>query len=85
MGVLEFEFIGRGFWRPDHVDQRRLQPVLASLEGFGYRCFWQGENARLARASGAYWCDEFQFRLRSNLVCSHLPEVLKVFDGLSIA
>lgn len=27
---------------------------------------------------GGFWCDGFQFRFRSNLVCSHLPSVLQV-------
>ena len=83
VGVLEFEFIGRGFWRSGHSDQRRLSDVLGALERRGYRCFWQGEDGQLAPASGPYWCDSFQFRLRSNLVCSHLAQVLRVFDGLS--
>ena len=88
IAVLEFEFIARGFWRKDHAEQRLLRPVLQSLEANGYRCFWQGEarttGGRLARASGKHWCDAFQFRHRSNLVCSHVPEVLKVFESLSV-
>lgn len=84
VGVLEFEFIGRGFWRSDHAEQRRLADTLASLERRAYRCFWQGENGQLAPASGPYWCDAFQFRLRSNLVCSHLEPVLSVFKRLSV-
>ena len=84
VSVLEFEFIMRGFWRPERgVDQRRLRPVLDSLEARGYRCFWQGESGRLAAASGPYWCDSFQFKTRSNLVCSHRPDVLKVLCGLA--
>lgn len=83
VAVLEFEFIGRGFWRSDHQDQRLLRDVLRKLESFGYRCFWQGESGTLAPASGPYWCDAFQFRIRSNLVCSHLPEVLREFDALT--
>lgn len=65
-------------------DQRLLHPVLARLEGFGYRCYWQGESGRLAPASGPYWCDAFQFRVRSNLVCSHLSAAIQAFDGLSL-
>ena len=88
VSVLEFEFIARGFWRKDHPEQRRLAPVLESLEAFGYRCFWQGEehaaSGRLAPASGPHWCDAFQFKGRANLVCSHLPSVLRIFDRLSI-
>ena len=82
VAVLEFEFIGRGFWRPDHQDQRLLRDVLRKLESHGYHCFWQGESGTLAPASGPYWCDTFQFRIRSNLVCSHLPEALKQFNAL---
>jgi hypothetical protein len=86
--VLEFEFIGRGFWRLDHPEQRRRKHVLEALEGFGYRCFWQGEQhaagGRLAHANGRYWCDAFQFRARSNLVCSHMAQVLAVFEGLAV-
>ena len=83
VAVLEFEFIARGFWRNDHPDQRRLKPTLTRLEAHGYRCFWQGENGVLAPASGPYWCDEFQFKVRSNLVCSHLPTVVNTFRRLS--
>ena len=86
IAVLEFEYIWRGYWRHDKgVDQRHLGKVLASLEKSGYRCFWQGESGRLARASGAYWCDTFGFRLRSNLVCSHRADVLSVFESMSAA
>ena len=85
VAVLEFEFIARGFWRADrHQDQRKLAPVLRGLETFGYHCFWQGENGRLAPASGPHWCDAFQFRMRSNLVCSHMPVVLREFERLSV-
>lgn len=84
IAVLEFEFIARGFWRSDKGrDQRTLAPVLGRLEAFGYRCFWQGEGGQLAAASGPFWCDAFQFRLRSNLVCSHRADVLGVFCRLA--
>jgi FkbM family methyltransferase len=86
VAVLEFEFIGRGYWRADKGgEQRLLRHVLARLEGFGYRCYWQGESGRLAPASGPFWCDAFQFRLRSNLVCSHLREAIQTFQALSSA
>jgi hypothetical protein len=84
IGVLEFEFIGRGFWRADHADQRKLKPTLDALSRRGYHCYWQGESGQLAPASGAFWCDSFQFRLRSNLVCSHRGDVLSAFEKLSI-
>ena len=84
VAVLEFEFIGRGYWRADKAgDQRLLKSVLSRLERYGYNCYWQGESGRLAPASGKYWCDAFQFRMRSNLVCSHLPDVLRTFDALA--
>ena len=84
VAVLEFEFIGRGYWRSDKAgDQRLLKSVLSRLERYGYNCYWQGESGRLAPASGKYWCDAFQFRMRSNLVCSHLPDVLRTFDALA--
>lgn len=82
--VVEFEYIARGFWRKDHVDQRHLSHVLDRLDSFGYRCYWQGDSGKLARANGGFWCDGFQFRFRSNLVCSHLPSVLQAFEALSI-
>lgn len=86
IAVLEFEYIWRGYWRHDKGDdQRRLAAVLRSLEGHGYRCYWQGESGRLARASGPYWCDEFAFRVRANLVCSHRQDVLNTFDSLCVA
>ena len=85
IAVLEFEYIWRGYWRHDKgVDQRHLGKVLTSLGDYGYSCYWQGESGSLARASGAYWCDAFAFRLRSNLVCSHRADVLSVFDRMSV-
>ena len=84
--MLEFEYIGRGYWRADKgAEQRLLSATLRSLEGHGYRCFWQGESGALARASGAYWCDSFAFRARSNLVCSHREDVLRTFERLCVA
>ena len=84
--VLEFEYIGRGFWRSDKgADQRQLSSTLATLQRHGYDCYWQGESGSLARASGQYWCDEFAFRLRSNLVCSHREDILRTLDGLAVA
>ena len=86
VAVLEFEYIMRGYWRYDKgADRRHLGDVLARLEKFGYRCYWQGESGSLAHASGPYWCDAFAFRLRSNLVCSHRPDVLRAFEGLCAA
>ena len=85
IAVLEFEFIARGFWRSDHREQRLLGSTLQKLEANGYRCFWQGESGALAPASGPYWCDAFQFKMRSNLVCSHLATIVSVFHRLSAA
>jgi hypothetical protein len=85
VGVLEFEYIMRGYWRADKGrDQRLLADVLARLETFGYACYWQGESGQLAHASGAYWCEAFAFRLRANLVCAHRPDVLRILDGLCV-
>lgn len=83
VAVLEFEYIGRGFWRRDHPQRRRLPRVVDALHGWGFRCFWQGESGRLAPLSGRYWCDQFEFRARSNIVCSHLPRVLRAFHSLA--
>ena len=83
--VLEFEFIGRGYWRRDHPEQRQLSSVLAALDRQGYACFWQADNGRLARAGGRFWCDNFRFRFRSNLVCSHVPRIVEVFGAMAVS
>lgn len=33
--------------------QRHLSHVLDRLDSFGYRCYWQGDSGKLARANGA--------------------------------
>lgn len=83
--VLEFEYHSKGMWAAarDSSDRRDLKIVLRRLDEAGYTCFWQGDSGALAQASGDSWCDAFEFRVHSNLVCSHVPaliEALRAFD-----
>ena len=85
--VLEFEYHSKGMWsdfRPPS-DRRDLKAVLRWLHGAGYTCFWQGDSGALAQASGAAWCDAFEIRRHSNLVCSHLPTIVDALRACDCA
>ena len=84
--LLEFEYHKVGMWassRPPS-DRRDLRVTLNQLASYGYTCFWQGDGVgAIAQASAERWCDSFEWRGHSNLVCSHLPELvsaLRVLD-----
>ena len=53
-----------------------LKEQLRSLTWVGYTCFWQGERGAVAQASGERWCNRFEWRGHSNLVCSHLTSLI---------
>jgi hypothetical protein len=59
------------------ADRRDLKTVLRALAGAGYTCFWQGDSGDLAQASGDRWCDAFEWRGHSNLVCAHAPRLIQ--------
>ena len=71
--VLEFEYVGKGRWRPDQPESRSLHAVIAQLEAFGYNCFWQGNGGR-APGQGQHrlapvgatartgWCESYNAR-----------------------
>lgn len=80
--VLEFEYHGVGKWR-----ERSLRDTLEYLDVYGYRCFWQGNalvQGALAPASGPHWCDAFEFKSHSNLVCAYRADVLEALDRLCV-
>ena len=82
--VLEFEYHAKGMWAAASRDRRNLKDVLASLSASGYTCFWQGDRGALAQASGARWCDDFEWRGHSNLVCSHLGPLISALHRLEV-
>lgn len=73
--VLEFEYHMRA--------KVPLKESVSDLWGLGYECFWQGNSGALAPASGANWCDSFEFRYWSNLVCAQTPAILEVLRRLA--
>lgn len=85
--LVEFEYHHKGLWdatRP--VGERRdLKAALSALATHGYQCFWQGDKGALARASGGAWCDSFEFRAHSNLVCSCRTELVEALDRVAVA
>ena len=83
--ILEFEYHSKGMWAATMplTDRRDLKRVLSMLHGHGYTCFWQGDDGQLAQASGGAWCNSFEWRGHSNLVCAHradLIEALRAYD-----
>jgi len=85
--VLEFEYHSKGMWAASRAaaDRRDLKAVLHSLDAAGYTCFWQGDSGALAQASGAAWCDAFEIRVHSNLVCSHVPAIVDALRAVDCA
>ena len=96
--VLEFEYHSVGMWDGTTLHHRNLKNVSAALHNFGYSCFWQrgrdSESAKTDRSSavdaslvsmnGVSWCDMYEFRSWSNIVCAHSPTVLAAMRSLSI-
>jgi FkbM family methyltransferase len=77
--LIEFEYHGQGAWL-----RRSLKAVLAWLYTSGYECFWQGNFGRVAPASGPFWQEQFELKVWSNLVCSHIPQIILEFYKMSI-
>jgi hypothetical protein len=75
--IVEFEHHSVGRWLTES-----LHDTVQALDAYGYRCFWQGNLGQLA--SLLPWCDQFNKRKWSNIVCSHHPMVLNVFTSLDI-
>ena len=73
--LIEFEYHEVGMWKT-----RPLRATLEQLQEAGYKCFWQGNtavNGALAQASGAAWCEDFEFRRMANLLCSSETTLLR--------
>lgn len=83
--VVQFEYNRVGYWRKWSSARRDLKSTLASLHEFGYTCFWDGNKGVLAQANGEAWCDAFEIRAWSNLVCSHDPRLVERFRALAPA
>ena len=88
--LLEFEYHSKGLWAAalPAGERRDLKSALTQLHEFGYSCLWQGDKGGLAEASGSSWCDEYEIRSHSNLVCSwreDLKSVLRTLDCTSQA
>ena len=66
-------------------ERRDLKSTLRALAQYGYTCFWQGDKGSLAAASGASWCDAFEFRAHSNLVCAHDAQILAAMRQVALA
>ena len=62
--LVEFEYHSTGLWAT-----LNLADTLRWLEGFGFKCFWQGDSGTLAPAHSECG-DELDFRAWSNLVCA---------------
>ena len=82
--VIEFEYHSVGLWSSHATRRRNLRDIVSMLTSWQYECFWQGVFGMLAPMSGASWCDQFEFRSWSNVVCAHQPDVLRVFHELSV-
>lgn len=79
--VLEFEYHRVGMWKAE----RALQTTLGQLYASGYRCYWEGNDevkGALAPAGGSDWCDEFEFRNMSNVLCASEPALTQQLDRL---
>lgn len=78
--VLEFEYSRK--WKLVLGNSRPLGPVIEWLRERGYFCFWQGNTGHLAQVSAPCFREDNFHRFgftRSNLVCSHRPDILRVF------
>lgn len=92
VSLLEFELLSKSYpgtrrrGQPTRggASERTLRGTLASLERFGYSCFWQFPTS-LVPASGPCWRERFGRRLRwSNMLCAHEPAVLAKLENISI-
>lgn len=80
VSVLEFEYHGVGMWSAHRRGHRNLKTTVATLYGYGYRCFWQASSAHngtLIPMNGpGEWCDGYEFRSWSNVVCAAQEGIL---------
>ena len=79
-----FEYHSKGMWASTLAqgERRDLKRTLQTLHAYGYSCFWQGDRGGLAEASGERWCDSFEWRGHSNIVCSHLQPLVRAMRSL---
>ena len=78
--VLEFEYSRK--WKLVLGSTKPLSPVIEWLRELGYLCFWQGNAGHLAQVSAPCFREDNYHRFgftRSNVVCSHRPDILRVF------
>jgi len=76
--MLEFEYHSKGGWQRPGM----LHDVVNTLASFGYTCFWQGNSGRLAPLLP--WCDGFEFRKWSNIVCTWQGGLVKTLRSLAV-
>ena len=84
--LLEFEYHSKGLWAGSlpPSERRDLRVALQRLDGYGYACFWQGDRGGLAEAGGARWCDAYEWRGHSNLVCAWRAEMVSALRALVV-
>ena len=77
---MEFEYNRK--WKDVLKEERPMGMVVEWMRQRGYYCFWQGNKGPLARVSAPCFVEETHKRLgfqRSNAVCTHREDILKVF------
>ena len=72
--VLEFEYHATGLWA-----ERSIHNTIDYLKSRKYTCFWAGAQGELSPFLDG--CN-YDFKRWSNVVCSHDPQVLRVFHLL---
>ena len=93
--LVEFEYHGCGMWASSSGSGRSLRTTLDTLHRHaGFRCFWQGDarpapyggNSSLVTVdAGGAWCEAYEFRGWSNLICAHTDDrpVITALDELA--
>jgi len=93
--LVEFEYHGCGMWASSSGSGRSLHTTLDTLHRHaGFKCFWQGDakpaphganSSLVAVDSGAAWCEAYEFRGWSNLICAHTDDrsVVTALDELA--
>ena len=77
--IVTFEYHYAGLWA-----DTSLQSVVASLEAFGYACYFDG-SPTLTRLDAQCWHASYEFKAWSNVVCvrKSLKELQVAFERLS--
>ena len=82
-------------WASSSGSGRSLHTTLDTLHRHaGFKCFWQGDakpaphganSSLVAVDSGAAWCEAYEFRGWSNLICAHTDDrsVVTALDELA--